>query len=88
MDEDKIAIIHGKEFVFATPQAMDPGDDELAIFGLVIEVCYLAVRDQTDASGFEPSLQGSNQGIVLVEDGSLDAREGFNAGNSSMNRCR
>jgi hypothetical protein len=39
-----------------------------------------AIRDEMDALGFEPGLQGQNQGVVLVVDGSLDASKSLNAG--------
>jgi hypothetical protein len=65
---------------FALPQTMDGGHDELAVLGLVLKVGHLAIRDQTDALGFEPGLQREDQGVILVVDGSLDARERFNAG--------
>ena len=51
-----------------------------AVFDLVIEVRHAAIRDQTDTLRFEPGLQGQNQGVVLVVDGSLDAGKSFNAG--------
>ena len=87
MHEDQVAagVIHGNHFAFALAQTMGTGDDELAVFGLVIEVCHLAVRDETDPLGFEPSLQRPDQGVVLVVDGSLDARQSFNAGCFSLN---
>ena len=47
LQEDKVAVIHGNHFAFVPPQATDAGHDELAVFGLVIEVCHLAIRDQT-----------------------------------------
>src|ERR1039458_5739404 len=47
--------------LFVPPQATDAGHDELAVFGLVIEVFHLAIRDQTDALGREPRVQGQNQ---------------------------
>jgi hypothetical protein len=80
LQEDKVAVIHGNHFAFVPPQATDAGHDELAVFGLVIEVCHLAIRDQTDALGREPRLQGQNQRVVLVVEGSLDARKSFDAG--------
>ena len=80
LQEDKVAVIHGNHFAFVPPQATDAGHDELAVFGLVIQVCHLAIRDQTDALGREPRLQGQNQRVVLVVEGSLDARKSFDAG--------
>ena len=62
--EDKVAVIHGNHFAFVPPQATDAGHDELAVFGLVIEVCHLAIRDQTDALGREPRVQGQKQRVV------------------------
>jgi len=44
------------------------------------EVRHLAIRNQTDALGFEPCLQGQHQGVILVVDGSLDPRKRFDAG--------
>jgi hypothetical protein len=70
----------GFGFGFLLAQIMDSGHGELAVLGLVIEIRHLAIHDETDALSRQPSLQGKDQGIVLVVDGSLDPGESFNAG--------
>jgi hypothetical protein len=79
LHEDEVAVIDGNHFGFPVPQTMNAGHDKLAVFGLVIEVCDLAIRDQPNALGCEPGLQGQNHGVVLVVNGSLHARQSFDA---------
>lgn len=45
LDKDKVALIHDKLFVFGVSQTIDAGHAKLAIFGLVVEVCYIAIGD-------------------------------------------
>lgn len=80
LHEDKVPLVHGNSFGLPLPPTLDACYRERAVFGLAFEICHRAIRDQMDTLGFEPRLQGQNQGVVLVVDGSLDAPKRVNAG--------
>ena len=44
---------------------MDAGDDELAVYGLVVELRHLAIPEQAHALGLEPGPQGQDRKPAL-----------------------